>query len=233
MKKIVPVLLLLGGVALSACQPAAPAPSPSPTPAAGPQTEEEKTLYAIGLVMAQNVKPFNLTPAEVQTVAKGLADGVSGATPAVDLQVYGPKIQDLGRSRVAAAATTTKQKDQAFLDKAAAEMGATKLPSGLVFKTITPGKGASPKPTDTVKVNYRGTLTDGKEFDSSYSRNAPVEFKLDQVIRCWTEGVGHMKVGEKAQLVCPSDIAYGDQGRPPVIPGGATLVFEVELLSVK
>ena len=100
-------------------------------------------------------------------------------------------------------------------------------------RTLTAGKGASPSATDTVKVHYRGTLTDGKEFDSSIARGEPVEFKLNEVIPCWTEGVQTMKVGEKAQLVCPSDIAYRDQGRPPVIPGGATLVFEVELLGIK
>jgi FKBP-type peptidyl-prolyl cis-trans isomerase FkpA len=83
-----------------------------------------------------------------------------------------------------------------------------------------------------VKVNYRGTLIDGTEFDSSYKRNQPAQFPLNGVIRCWTEGVQKMKVGGKARLVCPSDIAYGDSGRPPLIPGGATLIFEIELLEV-
>ncbi len=121
---------------------------------------------------------------------------------------------------------------QAFLDKAAVEPGAVKTASGLVYKDIQQGSGRSPLPTDTVKVNYRGTLIDGSEFDSSYKRNEPAEFPLNQVIPCWTEGVQRMKVGGKARLVCPANIAYGAQGRPPVIPGGATLVFEIELLSV-
>ncbi|HEX8908988.1 MAG TPA: FKBP-type peptidyl-prolyl cis-trans isomerase, partial [Anaeromyxobacteraceae bacterium] len=90
-----------------------------------------------------------------------------------------------------------------------------------------------PKETDTVKVHYTGTLIDGKVFDSSVKRGQPAEFPLNQVIKCWTEGVAKMKVGGKAKLVCPSSIAYGDEGRPPTIPGGATLVFEVELLDVK
>ena len=195
--------------------------------------DQAQGFYALGVAVSQNLKPFNLNEKEVKIVAQGVEDGVSGKAPALDMQVYGPKFNELGRARVAAAATTTKQKDQAYADKAAAESGATRLPSGLVYKTITPGKGASPKPTSTVQVHYRGTTTDGKQFDSSYERNAPVEFKLDQVIPCWTEGVSKMKVGEKAQLVCPSSIAYGDQGRPPQIPGGATLVFEVELLAIK
>ncbi len=90
-----------------------------------------------------------------------------------------------------------------------------------------------PKPTNFVKVNYTGTFIDGKEFDSSVKRGQPVEFPLNRVIPCWTEGIGMMKVGGKAKLVCPSNLAYGDQGRPPVIPGGATLIFEVELLDAK
>ena len=119
-----------------------------------------------------------------------------------------------------------------YLDKAAAEPGAQKTASGLVYSELTPGSGASPKSTDTVRVHYRGTLIDGKEFDSSYARNEPAEFPLNRVIPAWTEGVQKMKVGGKAKLVCPSNIAYGDRGMPPVIPGGATLVFEVELLDI-
>ena len=92
--------------------------------------------------------------------------------------------------------------------------GAVKTDSGLIYKTLTPGTGASPKATDTVSVHYHGTLTDGKVFDSSVQRGQPAEFALNQVIPCWTEGVQKMKVGEKAKLVCPSDIAYGDTGTP-------------------
>ena len=126
----------------------------------------------------------------------------------------------------------SEAKPEAFLDSAAREPGAVKTPSGLVFRTLTPGHGESPSATDNVRVHYVGTLVDGSEFDSSVRRGQPAEFRLDQVIPCWTEGVQRMKVGEKARLVCPAEIAYGAQGRPPVIPGGATLVFEVELLGV-
>jgi FKBP-type peptidyl-prolyl cis-trans isomerase FkpA len=119
----------------------------------------------------------------------------------------------------------------AYLDKAAAEPGAQKTASGLVYRELKPGTGASPKATDTVEVHYRGTLTDGKEFDSSYG-GQPIKFPLNRVIRAWTEGVQMMKVGGKAQLVCPANLAYGERGAPPDIPGGATLVFEVELLGI-
>jgi FKBP-type peptidyl-prolyl cis-trans isomerase FkpA len=107
-----------------------------------------------------------------------------------------------------------------------------KTASGLIYREIKPGTGASPTATDVVKVHYRGTLTNGTEFDSSYKRNEPAQFPLNQVIPCWTEGVQRMKVGGKSQLVCPANIAYGEAGRPPVIPGGATLVFEIELLAI-
>ena len=102
----------------------------------------------------------------------------------------------------------------------------------MIYRELTAGKGDSPKATDKVKVNYRGTFVNGTEFDSSYSRNQPAEFPLNGVIKCWTEGVQKMKVGGKSRLVCPAAIAYGDGGRPG-IPGGATLVFEIELLSIE
>jgi FKBP-type peptidyl-prolyl cis-trans isomerase FkpA len=119
------------------------------------------------------------------------------------------------------------------LKQAAAEKGAVVSESGLVFLSLREGSGASPVATDTVKVNYRGTFTDGREFDSSYKRGEPASFPLNRVIKCWTEGVQKLKVGGKAKLTCPSAIAYGDRGAGNgQIPGGATLVFEVELLAV-
>jgi FKBP-type peptidyl-prolyl cis-trans isomerase FkpA len=107
-------------------------------------------------------------------------------------------------------------------------------PSGLVYQSLREGSGPSPAAADTVRVHYRGTLpATGKEFDSSYARNQPAEFPLDRVIKCWTEGVQMMKVGGKARLTCPASIAYGDRGAGGVIPPGATLVFEVELLAIQ
>src|SRR5205814_6930684 len=100
------------------------------------------------------------------------------------------------------------------------------------YKSVREGTGASPTATDAVRVHYRGTLMDGTEFDSSYKRNEPATFPLNRVIPCWTQGVQKMKVGGKSQLVCPASIAYGDAGSPPTIPGGATLIFEIELLGI-
>jgi FKBP-type peptidyl-prolyl cis-trans isomerase FkpA len=116
---------------------------------------------------------------------------------------------------------------------AAAQAGSTTTSSsGLVYQSIKEGTGPSPSATDTVKVHYRGTLADGKEFDSSYSRGQPLEFPLNRVIKCWTEGVQKLKVGGKAKLTCPPGIAYGERGAGGVIPPNATLTFEVELLGI-
>ncbi|HEY9096202.1 MAG TPA: FKBP-type peptidyl-prolyl cis-trans isomerase [Hydrogenophaga sp.] len=121
----------------------------------------------------------------------------------------------------------------AALDGAAKEAGAVVTPSGLVYRAVKEGSGANPTAADTVKVHYKGTFPDGKEFDSSYSRGTPIEFPLSRVIPCWTEGVQRMKVGGKAKLTCPSEIAYGPRGAGGVIPPNATLVFEVELLGIQ
>jgi len=119
------------------------------------------------------------------------------------------------------------------VEQAAAEKGAVKTPSGMVYRALTEGSGASPKETDVVRVHYKGTFPDGKEFDSSYKRGQPTEFPLNRVIKCWTEGVQRMKVGGKAKLTCPPSLAYGDKGAGGTIPPNATLQFEVELLAIK
>jgi FKBP-type peptidyl-prolyl cis-trans isomerase FkpA/FKBP-type peptidyl-prolyl cis-trans isomerase FklB len=202
--------------------------------AAAPElkTEEQKTLYALGLVLAQNLSSFALSTTELEIVKTGLTDGVTNKDKKVDLQTYGPKIQELQRARVTAAAVPERKAGQAYVDKAAAEKGAIKTPSGAVVTTVKPGIGPSPTATDKVKVHYQGTLTDGTVFDSSIQRGEPITFPLNGVIKCWSEGVQQMKVGGKSRLVCPADTAYGDRGAPPKIKPGATLVFEVELLEI-
>jgi FKBP-type peptidyl-prolyl cis-trans isomerase FkpA len=194
--------------------------------------EEQKTLYALGLSLGRSLEVFRLSDKEFEVVRRGLGDQVSGKKPQVELDAYQQKIQAFAQKRMAAQADALQAKDKGFMEQVAKEKGAEKLPSGLVFIPQKEGTGAMPAATDTVKVHYKGTLIDGKEFDSSYKRGQPAEFPLNGVIKCWTEGLQKIKVGGKAKLVCPSGIAYGDQGRPPVIPGKATLVFEVELLDI-
>jgi FKBP-type peptidyl-prolyl cis-trans isomerase FkpA len=204
----------------------------APARATEPATDDQKTLYALGLAISQSLGAFALTEPELELVKAGLTDGVLKRPRKVDIKTYGPKIQQLQQARTAVAAEGEKKTGGAFLAKAAAEPGASKTSSGLVVKTVKPGSGASPKATDKVKVHYHGTLIDGTVFDSSVQRGEPVTFPLENVIPCWTEGLQLMKVGGKSRLVCPSSLAYGDKGAPPQIKPGATLVFEVELLDI-
>jgi FKBP-type peptidyl-prolyl cis-trans isomerase FkpA len=201
---------------------------------AADMTEDQKTFYALGVLLGQQTSAsFNATPAELEFIKKGMSDVVSGAKPAVELETYGPKIQQMAQARHAALNDKALAAGKEFVDKAAKEAGAVKTESGMVYLSQKEGSGASPVASDIVKVNYRGTLMDGKEFDSSYKRNEPAEFPLNGVIKCWTEGLQKMKVGGKAKLTCPAALAYGEAGTPGgPIPGNATLSFEVELLSV-
>ena len=213
----------------AAAKKAAPA-KPQPAPARALTTDDEKAIYALGLSMHRSLAQFDLSAAEMEIVKRALVDGAAGK-PAIDFSEWRPKIEALARARSGRVAEREKIASLAYLNKAAAEPGANKTDSGLIYRELRPGDGASPKATDTVKVHYRGTLINGTEFDSSYSRKEPAQFALNAVIRCWTEGVQKMKVGGKALLVCPSDLAYGDRGRPS-IPAGAALIFEIELLEI-
>jgi len=141
-------------------------------------------------------------------------------------------VQTLGAALVLLGASQTFAQTS-VTDAAAKESGAVVTSSGLVFRSLKDGTGPSPGPSDTVRVNYRGTFPDGREFDSSYKRGEPIEFPLTGVIKCWTEGVQLMKVGGKAKLTCPPGIAYGERGAGGVVPPNATLMFEVELLAIK
>jgi len=220
--------------------PAAPRPAPAtrkPAPAAKPPatlvkplTDDEKTIYALGILMQRSIGQFDLSSAELDVVKRALTDAALGK-PAVELEEWGPRIEPLARARGERIMVREKTASSAYLARVAAETGAVKTDSGLVYRELSAGTGASPTAADVVRVHYRGTLISGVEFDSSYTRKEPAEFALDGVIGCWTEGLQKMKVGGKARLVCPSSLAYGDRGQPP-IPGGAALIFEVELLGI-
>ena len=197
-----------------------------------PKTEDQKTIYAIGVALARQLAVFNLTPAEFELVQQGFADSAPGKQPAVNFENYGKQVQELAQTRRAVQGAKLAAASKEYLEKAAHEKGAVKTDSGLVYLSLKDGSGISPTETDKVKVHYRGTLVDGQEFDSSYKRNQPAEFPLNGVIKCWTEGLQKMKPGGKARLVCPPAIAYGEKGAGAVIPPNATLIFEVELLDI-
>lgn len=214
-----------------------PAAKPAAARAVKPQrpaltTDDQKTIYAAGLfIYDRSIQQLNLSPAELDIVKQAITDAAAGK-PALDLNTWGPKLQAFAYQRQQQLAARSHEEATVYLAKAAAEPGAVKTGSGLIYREITAGSGPSPNATDTVRVHYRGTLPDGKEFDSSYARSEPAEFPLNRVIKCWTEGLQKMKVGGKSILVCPSDLAYGEQGHPPTIPPGAALTFQVELLGI-
>jgi len=194
-------------------------------------SEDQKTLYFLGKAVSSKIKQFDFTAEEAKYVVMGFSEALAGTPAKVD-DSYGTKLNEyLAKKQEAVVA---KQKDAAkpFLEKMGKEKNAVKLPSGVVYIPVKEGSGAMPKASDMVKVHYHGTFPDGKVFDSSVDRGTPAEFPLGGVIPCWTEGVQKIKVGGKAKLVCPSDTAYGDQGAGGAIPGGATLIFEVELLEI-
>lgn len=211
--------LVLGTATIALAQPAL-------------ETDEQKTLYALGIALGDNISQFDLTAAELAVVAAGMSDAALGNEFRVDMEVYGPQIQSLANARVASRSASEKAASAGFVDTMAGQSGAERSASGIVFIPVTAGTGASPTATDTVRVHYHGTLRDGTVFDSSVTRGEPISFPLNGVIPCWTEGVQKMRVGGKAKLVCPSNTAYGDVGQGP-IPGGAALVFEIELLGIE
>ncbi|MRI86573.1 FKBP-type peptidyl-prolyl cis-trans isomerase [Aggregicoccus sp. 17bor-14] len=226
MRLLAAVALVGGGAWAQAPQaPQAKGDKGAEASAATPQSEDDKTVYAVGYQLGQALEAFDLTPAELALVQQAVADAIAGRTPAADLATYAPKAEPLRTER-------RQRFNAAFLARAAKEKGAQRTASGMIYTPLKVGTGKSPRSIDTVSVNYRGTLTDGREFDSSYKRGQAAEFPLNGVIKCWTEGVGMMKVGGRARLVCPPEIAYGAKGAQPRIPPNAVLVFEVELLDV-
>jgi FKBP-type peptidyl-prolyl cis-trans isomerase FkpA len=197
-----------------------------------PKTEDEKAFYSIGTGLSQQFQSLSpISDSELEVLVQGLRDGIRGKTLAVDQQEGANLVRTMVQKRQGAAAEAEKEASTAFAAAEAGKPGAKKTESGLVYTEIRAGSGASPNATDKVRVHYHGTLRDGTVFDSSVDRGEPAEFPLNRVIPCWTEGVAMMKPGGKSRLVCPAEIAYGDRstGR---IPGGATLIFEVELLEI-
>lgn len=224
-------LLSIALLALVACSQKSTPPAAS-AQSAELATDQDKTLYAIGLVLGQQVNDFKFTSGEIDIVSQGLKDAVLGHEPKAALDEYGPRIQGLMQERMAAVSAAEKQASDAWVAEQAKLPGAERSASGVIVIPMTEGTGANPTAESTVRVHYHGTLRDGTVFDSSVQRGEPISFPLSGVIPCWTEGVQKIKVGGKSKLVCPADTAYGDQGSGS-IPGGAALAFEVELLAIE
>jgi FKBP-type peptidyl-prolyl cis-trans isomerase FkpA len=233
--KNITTILGLGLLVLACNKPAgdkSAAPAANPAASGNGQSDDQRTLYALGIALSRNLLPLSLSEAELDQLERGLRDGVAGKKPEVTPEEWNMKIQEFMQARAQAAAAAETAAGAAFLAAAAAEPGATKLESGVIYRELSPGKGATPAATDRVKVHYHGTLRDGSVFDSSVDRGQPAEFALNGVIPCWTEGVQRMKVGGKSKLTCPADTAYGDRGAGPKIKPGAALAFEVELIDI-
>jgi FKBP-type peptidyl-prolyl cis-trans isomerase FklB len=239
MKKL-PLVALATGIVLAGQLFAADAPKADKAPAAAASaadkslaTQQQKASYAVGLNVGQRFKS-DAIPLDNDAFFKGFKDGVAGANPALSQdeikQVMESFLKEVS-ARAQENAGKAKKSGEEFLAANKGKEGVQTLASGLQYKVLKEGPGPIPKKTDTVKVNYKGSLPDGHEFDSS--KDGPVEFPIDGVIPGWTEALQKMKVGSKWQLFIPADLAYGEEGRPPVIPPNSPLVFEVELLSIQ
>jgi FKBP-type peptidyl-prolyl cis-trans isomerase FkpA len=196
------------------------------------ESEDDKTFYAMGYMLGGNLQRLSLSDKELSALHKGVAMAAKNEKSEVDMGKYQARIQEVFKARMDKVAETEKKAGSAFIEKFVKDENATKTESGLAYKVIKEGTGASPAADDVVEVHYHGTLTDGTVFDSSVERGKTISFPLNRVIKGWTEGLQTMKEGGKSKFVIPSDLAYGEAGAPPKIPGGATLIFEVELFKV-
>ena len=226
MKKIViavTLLSLLGGFAYATDKPS---------------TKLEKVSYAIGMNIATNMMGQKLEvdadqlAAGLRATLKGEETQLTMAEMAEVLTAFQQEMQMQQMAEAAAAAAEAEKVNKAFLDANSKKDGVVTLESGLQYKVIKEGAGAIPKADSKVEVHYKGTLTDGKVFDSSYDRGEPASFPVNGVIKGWTEALQLMKVGSKWQVVIPPELAYGERGAPPTIPPNSVLVFDVELLKI-
>jgi FKBP-type peptidyl-prolyl cis-trans isomerase len=248
MRRIVSLALLCLAATASAADPKAtpqatpkatqakPPPPPPATAAPAPaKPDANLALNFIGLTIAKSLEGFQFSPAESDKIMAGLREGLSGKPSKQKLDEKSQEnLRNFMQARMAELAGKEKTKGAAYLAQAEKEKGAVKTASGAIVVPIKEGSGAVPQATDRVKVHYIGTLVGGKKFDASRDHgDQPAEFQLNQVVKCWTEALQKMKVGGHAKVVCPSDIAYGEQGRPPTIPGNAVLTFDIELLDAK
>lgn len=231
------VLFLLLAVAMVACQSSPDGQSSSSNVSL--KTEKDSLSYSIGAQIGESLK-LGVDDIDLNVLAKGLRDAATGQEKLCsdeDIQKNMMKFQQVMRTKFQEdqqkKGEASKAEGEKFLEENKTKEGVVTLPSGLQYKVITAGSGPHPKATDQVVVNYRGTLIDGTQFDSSYDRGQPATFGVNQVIKGWTEALQLMQPGAKWEVYIPSDLAYGTRGAGQMIPPNATLVFEVELLEIK
>lgn len=195
------------------------------------KTEPEKNGYSVGYDLGRSIHR-QLADVDAESMARGLKDALAGATPVLPDQEMQQRFMTVRQESAKKITEKNKKDGEAFLAKNKGEKGVKTTASGLQYKIITAGKGKQPTAEDTVTVNYRGTLIDGTEFDSSYKRNQPATFPVKGVIPGWTEALQLMKEGSKWMLYLPSTVAYGERGAGNLIGPNSALIFEVELLSI-
>lgn len=195
-------------------------------------SDMDTTSYSLGIVLSQNLKSQGFDSIDAASLAKGFEEGLGGSATMTPDQANQHIQQHLKKASETAGAAA-REEGEAFLAQNGKRPEVTTTASGLQYEVLTEGSGASPSATETVRVHYHGTLTDGTVFDSSVDRGEPIEFPLNRVIAGWTEGVQLMKEGAKYRFYIPYDLAYGPQGSPPTIPPYAALIFDVELFEVK
>jgi FKBP-type peptidyl-prolyl cis-trans isomerase FkpA len=186
----------------------------------------------LGVSLVRQYADLQMTGEDLRYVQAGMRDALLDEKRVKGSRLDQAKFTELRSRRSAAHAAEEKQKARTFLEQAAREPGVVKTESGLLFRSLAEGTGPSPSHTDRVRVHFRAMLADGSEFDRSPPQGPPHEAQLDQISRCWREGLSRMKVGGKAKLVCASDLIYGDRGLDYKVPGGAATVFELELLEI-
>lgn len=220
------ILLLTAGSALAADQPVEL------------KTDEQKLSYAMGLDLGEYFKGLE-DKFDLNVMQQGINDGYNGNKPLLSAeesasiqQAFAKRQQEKQIQKTVAMVQKNRKAAEEFLKANKGKEGVVETKSGLQYKVVKKGQGAKPVPTDTVKVQYKGMLLDGKEFDSSYKRNEPAVFQVNQVIAGWQEALPLMETGSTYELYIPPDLAYGDRGAPPVIEPGSMLTFQVELLEI-
>ncbi len=219
---------LAASLAPCACQSNRTAAVPAE---ATPANDDERTFYALGYLTGDRLRDLNMSPREAALLARGLSDAVTNAGRLADPEAYATRIRDMQRARRIARMSQGRQQSARLLDEATRAQGAVVMPSGAVVREVHPGTGALPGLMQYVTLNYRGTLVDGTEFDSSDANHGPATFILNNAMPCLAQTLQHVHVGARARIVCPPETAYGENPRRRV-PPDATLIFEVDVLSV-